>query len=112
MLNKQNKKSKNRSKSDKSLSLLNPNYLIKRSASYLRSLPNTERTLPTSPLLSLPLNIKFITSQNNLPAMQRFSLNLLLKKYLLLIKIYSLITPEPFTKALKLSKKHFKKISK
>ena len=112
MLSKQNKKPENRSKSDRSLNLLNPNYLIKRLASYLRSLLNAERTLLISLLLSLPLNIKFIISQNDLPAMQQFGSNLFLKKYLPLIKIYNSTTSAPFTKALKLSKKRFKRTSK
>ena len=111
MLNKQNKKSENRSKSGKFLSLLNPNCLIKRLISYLRFLLNTERTLFTFLPFSLPLNIKFITSQNDLPAMQRFGSNPLLRKYLLFTKIYGLTTSAPFTKALKLSKKRFKRIS-
>ena len=112
MLSKQNKKPENRSKSNKFLSLLNPNCLIKRLISYLRSLLNAERTLFTFLPFSLPLNIKFIISQNDLPAMQQFGSNLLLKKYLPFTKIYSSIIPELFTIALKLLKRHFKRTSK
>ena len=112
MLSKQNKELENRSKSNRFLSLPNPNCLIKRLISYLRSLPNAERTLLISLPFSLPLNIKFTILQNDLPAMQQFGSNLLLRKYLLLIKIYGPTTSEPFTTALRLLRKHFKRTSK
>jgi hypothetical protein len=111
MLSRQNKKPENRSKSGKFLSLLNPSCLIKRLASYLRSLFNAERILFISLFFSLVSSIKFIISQNDLPVTQQFNSNPLLKRYLPLIKIYGLIISEPFTKVLKLSKRHFKRIS-
>ena len=45
MLNRQNKKPENRTKSDRASNLPNPSCLMERPASYLRSLPNAERRL-------------------------------------------------------------------